>query len=85
MLTGIGSGERVYPYRGDSRMGNQNVLAKVCVSGYVGDKYLINNGNRYAMGVNTGVYQNVVVLNPNPSGQMIEVFIDSQLYRQVRY
>jgi hypothetical protein len=85
VLTGIGSGEGVYPYRGDSRMGNQTAQDKVCVSGYAGDKYLINNGNRYAVGIHTGVYQNVVVLNPNRSGQMIEVFIDSQLYRQVRY
>lgn len=85
MVTGIGSGEGVYPYRGDSRMGNQAAQNKVCVSGYTGDKFLINHANRYAVGIHTGVYQNVVVLNPNRSGQLIEVFIDGQLYRQVRY
>jgi hypothetical protein len=85
VLTGIGSGEGVYPFRGDSRMGKPTAQDKVCVSGYTGDKFLINNGNRYAVGVNTGVYQQVVVLNPNRSGQLIEVFIDGQLYRQVRY
>ena len=85
MLKGIGSGEGVYPFRGDSRMGNQTAQDKVCVAGYTGDKFLINHGNRYAVGVNAGVYQQVVVLNPNRSGQLIEVFIDGQLYRQVRY
>ena len=85
-VTGIGDGEGVYPYSGDMRMGGANQTAmKVCVSGFQGRKWVMNNNTWPATGSMVNVYQNVVELKPNGSPKMIEVFIDSQLYRQVRY
>lgn len=82
LYTGIGSGDGLQPGNGDDY---QPLPAKVCVGNKVGQvSYSKGSGDDYQW-ITADVYDKVVILDPQGSPRIIDVFIDNALYRRVRW
>ncbi|WP_230182680.1 hypothetical protein [Aquabacterium sp. CECT 9606] len=77
--TGIGEGDGLSPY--DDRQLGQ----KVCVGNEVGTTYVSNYDGYRSRSSMAGVYDRVVLLDPAGSPNIIDVFVNSTLYRRVRW
>lgn len=82
LYTGIGSGDGMEPGTGD----NYSPLpGKVCVGSKTGSTTVqTGSGDNYAT-VEADIYTSVVVQDPQGSPRIIDVFIDEQLFRRVRW
>lgn len=81
-FTGIGEGDGLTPGYGD---GYSPLPGKVCVGNRLGE---ITSSTGYGDGystVNVGVFDRVVFLDPQGSPNVIDVYVDSSLYRRVRW
>lgn len=81
--TGIGEGDGMSPSSfGDS---SSPMPGKVCVGSKVADSWVATGyGDSYST-VPVGVYDRVVLLDPQGSPNIIDVFVNSSLYRRVRW
>ena len=80
--TGIGDGEGLYPSHGDNY---RPMPGKVCVGNLVGNTSVMTGyGDGYSS-VSSGVYDRVEMLDAQGSPNIIDVFVDSTLYRRVRW
>ena len=81
---GIGSGDGMSPGTGD----NYTPLpGKVCVGSLLGNTTVQtrNGGDNGETTVQANTYDRVVMMSPQGSPRIIDVFIDNQLYRRVRW
>ena len=79
---GIGEGDGMSPGSGDDYT---PLPGKVCVGNKVGDTYVsMGSGDDYSSYA-AGVYDRVVMLDPAGSPNIIDVYVDSALYRRVRW
>lgn len=80
--TGIGDGDGLTPSYGDSYA---PMPGKVCVGKQVGTTVVVTGrGDSYST-ISAGVYDQVVMLDAQSSPNIIDVFVDSALYRRVRW
>lgn len=80
--TGIGDGDGLYPTHGDNY---RPMPGKVCVGNLIGNTSVMTGyGDGYSS-VSSGVYDRVVMLDAQGSPNIIDVFVDSTLYRRVRW
>lgn len=79
--TGIGSGDGL-TFSGDY----EQPSIKTCVGNQVGTvKLNLNNDGWHNQYATAGVYEQVVLMNPNNSPNIIDVFVSGDLYRRVRW
>lgn len=80
--TGIGEGDGLQPTSGD---GVSPMAGKVCVGNQLGSTVIsTGNGDDFSS-FTAGVYDRVVMLDAQGSPRIIDVFVDSTLYRRVRW
>lgn len=84
LYTGIGSGDGLSPGSGD----NYTPLpGKVCV-GKLFNRTYVQTGKGGEDGYTTvqaNMYDRVIMMSPQDSPRIIDIFIDNQLYRRVRW
>lgn len=79
---GIGTGDGLQPGNGEDYA---PLKAKVCVGNKIGQvDYVLGSGDD-ARNIITDVYDRVVILDPQDSPRIIDVFINNELYRRVRW
>jgi hypothetical protein len=82
---GIGSGDNLRP-GSSSRDDYQPLPAKVCVSHYLGQRQLtLSHGEGSETTIPISMFERVVVMDAQGSPRVVDVFIDDQLYRRVRW
>lgn len=84
VYVGIGSGDSLAP---DNSEFARPMPAKTCVGSLLGN-ILVEVGSGGETGyttVNTNVYDRVVLMDPIGNPRLIDVFVDNQLYRRVRW
>lgn len=82
LYTGIGEGDGLMPSYGESA---SPMPSKVCVGKHVGDALVVTgSGESYAEGV-AASYDRVALLDAQGSPNVIDVYINSALYRRVRW
>ena len=80
--TGIGSGDDLMPSEGQDTAPLPN---KVCVGQHTADVSIqIGSGDSLSF-VTVGIYDRVVVLDPQGSPRIIDVYVNGDLYRRVRW
>ena len=79
---GIGEGDGVQPGSGDAA---SPMPGKVCVGNQVGSTVITTGSGEDASSFTAGVYDRVVMLDAQGSPRVIDVFVDSTLYRRVRW
>lgn len=89
LVTGIGQGDGL-AYSTDSRSGNQTLPNKICVAGARGVTPVSImvpgvRGGTEARSVQAALYDQIVVLPPNASARVIDVYIDGALQQRVRW
>lgn len=77
---GIGEGEGVR-FSFEDRM----LPAKVCVGNFVGNAFASKSDGWRSRTFTVGVYERVVLLDPANSPRIIDVYVNSTLYRRVRW
>jgi hypothetical protein len=77
---GIGEGNGV-GFSFDDR----TLPAKVCVGNFVGNAFASKSDGWRNQTVSVGVYERVVLLDPANSPRIIDVYVNSTLYRRVRW
>jgi hypothetical protein len=83
VYAGIGEGDGMTPdWSGDSYI---PLPSKVCVGNKVGDTWVAVGSGDSSGTYAAGVYDRVVMLDPAASPNVIDVFVDSSLYRRVRW
>jgi hypothetical protein len=82
IYNGIGSGDGITPGSGD---GASPLPAKICVGKQLGTAVATIGTDDGRTSVQSGVYDRVVKLDGQASPRIIDVFIDNQLYRRVRW
>ncbi|WP_081082374.1 hypothetical protein [Burkholderia diffusa] len=79
---GIGTGDGLTPSYGD---GGSGLSQKVCVGNRVGQTMVVIGSGEDSQYVQAGVYDTVRLLDVQGSPRIIDVFIDNNLYRRVRW
>ena len=82
-VEGIGDGSKVVPHYAWGGM-RDPMPTKACVAGHTGDVTL-SSGGRYATSIRAGIYDTMVLLPEHSSPQVITVYIEGQVYHQVRF
>lgn len=84
LYTGIGSGDGMTPSHREDYI---PLPEKVCVGKLLGNTYVKigKGGDDDYTTVRASMYDRVVTMNPQNSPRIIDVFIDEQLYRRVRW
>jgi hypothetical protein len=80
--TGIGAGDGLQPGAGD---GYSPMPGKVCVGNKVGSMMITQGSGDSQSTYNADVFDNVVIMDPQSTPNIIDVFIDDKLYRRVRW
>ena len=79
---GIGEGDGLSPSSGESY---SPMPGKVCVGNLVGATSVFSGRGESFETTSAGVYDRVVLLDAQQSPNVIDVFVDSSLYRRVRW
>jgi hypothetical protein len=85
--TGIGTGEGYNPFQmnSDSSSLFAQPTTKTCVGNQIGTTSIpVSNGDGSTY-LQVGVYDNLVAMSPVSQPRYIDVFVDGQLYRRVRW
>lgn len=82
LYTGIGSGDGMQPGTGDNF---SPLPGKVCVGTKVGSTMITQGYGDNQSTYNADVFDKVVIMDPQGSPRIIDVFIDNKLYRRVRW
>jgi hypothetical protein len=82
LYTGIGSGDGMQPGYGDNY---SQLSGKVCVGNKVGATMITQGSGDSAATYHVEVFDKVVIMDPQGSPRIIDVFIDDKLYRRVRW
>ena len=83
--TGIGSGDGLWP-QAFAKMGMVGLPPKVCVGTRTGVAYgEAPDGEAAVQLVPVGLYDRVLLLNPNISPRVIDVYVDNALTQRVRW
>lgn len=82
LYTGIGEGDGLRPSSGESF---SPMPGKVCVGNRVGDASVSMGSGESLSAVAAEVYERAVTLDAQDSPRTIDVFVDSTLYRRVRW
>lgn len=80
LLGGIGEGDGLVPGQGDNF---SPLPSKVCVGSKVGDTRVSTDSENSTL--QAGIFDHVVVLNPQASPNVLDVYINSVLTRRVRW
>jgi hypothetical protein len=80
VYSGIGSGDELRMSGDDT-----GLPGKVCVGTKVGDTTTVMGDGDSQSVIGAGVYDRVVMIDAQGSPRVIDVFIDDQLYRRVRW
>ena len=83
VIEGIGDGSTTRPSYAWGGMRNA-MPQKACVAGHTGDVTL-SSSQRYAPSIRAGIYDTLVLMPEHASPQVISVYIDGQVYHQVRF
>ena len=83
VIEGIGDGSTTRPSYAWGGMRNA-MPQKACVAGHTGDVTLISS-QRYAPSIRAGIYDTLVLMPDHASPQVITVYIEGQVYHQVRF
>jgi len=78
---GIGSGDGLMPWNGDSFV----LTSKVCIGRQVGQTWVMTGSGDNSWGGFVNVYDRVAVLDPAMSPRVIDVYLNGGLYRRVRW
>lgn len=82
IYVGIGSGDGLQP-SGSADSGMQQLPPKICVGNSLGMQQMYDQ--RTETWVTVEQFEPMVVLEPHSSGQVIDVYVDNQVYQRVRW
>lgn len=84
LYTGIGTGDGLSP---DYSNNDLPLPGKICVSTFLGttDVQTGNGGDDGYSAIKVSMFDRVVMMRPQSSPRIIDVFIDNQLFRRVRW
>ena len=82
-IEGIGDGSTTRPTYAWGGM-RKPMPQKACVAGHTGDVTL-SSSQRYAPSIRAGIYDTLVLMPEHASPQVITVYIEGQVYHQVRF
>lgn len=82
LYTGIGNGDGLQPSAGDSYL---PLPGKVCVGNRVGATTVTQGSGDSSATYNVEVFDKVIIMDPQGSPRIIDVFIDDKLFRRVRW